>query len=342
MATRRLRSSGRWEFIVKSKHLLPKPVYLTFESEQAGKDYCARLEALLKKGIVPPELIESKPATFTKVADLIDDYIDKVAVPQSERNVLRPLRAKFAEKSVGECNYAWAESWVTTMKRVDRLAPVTIRHHVGALARCFDWAQRKATLFPGGNPLRLLPKRYASYNSADGEKREDVERDRRLEDGEDARIMAKITDPDFKLLYVLLRETAMRLREAYTLTDEQIDIEKRTIFLEKTKNGSKRQVPMSSVVVDALRGRKLPVWWDGEQTLESVTALLSRRFTNLFKAAGCEDLRCHDLRHSATCQLFLRTSLSDLQISLITGHTNPRMLRRYASLRGSELAGHLW
>lgn len=339
-----MRSSGRWEFIVKNKRLLPKPVYLTFESEQAGIDYCARLEALLKKGIVPPELIEQRPATFTSVADLIDDYNDKVAVPQSERNVLRPLREKFAEKPVAECSYAWAESWVTTMKRVDRLAPVTIRHRVGALARCFDWAQRKDTrTFPGGNPLRLLPKRYASYNAADGEKREDVERDRRLEAGEDERIMAKMPDPDLKLLYVMLRETAMRLREAYTLTMAQIDIEKRTIFLEKTKNGSKRQVPMSSVVVDALWGRKeLPVWWDGEQTLESVTASLSRRFANVFKAAGCKDLHTHDLRHHATCQFFLRTDMSDLEISLVTGHTNPRMLRRYASLRGSELAGRLW
>lgn len=62
MATRRMRSSGRWEFIVKKKGLLPKPVYLTFESEQAGINYCARLEALLKKGIVPPELVEQRLA----------------------------------------------------------------------------------------------------------------------------------------------------------------------------------------------------------------------------------------------------------------------------------------
>ena len=47
-------------------------------------------------------------------------------------------------------------------------------------------------------------------------------------------------------------EKAMRLREMYTLEMGQISLEKRTIFLHKTKNGSKRQVPISSVLFKLL------------------------------------------------------------------------------------------
>lgn len=63
-------------------------------------------------------------------------------------------------------------------------------------------------------------------------------------------------------------ETAMRMSEMLTLTVAQIDLSRRTIFLDRTKNGSKRQVP--------------------------------------------------------------------------TGHKDLRMLKRYANLRGSDLASKMW
>jgi hypothetical protein len=41
-------------------------------------------------------------------------------------------------------------------------------------------------------------------------------------------------------------------------------------------------------------------------------------------------------------RLYERTKLTDVQIARITGHTDLRMLKRYASLRGSDLAKSLW
>ena len=54
-------------------------------------------------------------------------------------------------------------------------------------------------------------------------------------------------------LFELALETAMRLREMYTLDSAQVAIKDRTIFLDKTKNGDKRQVPLSSVAVATLK-----------------------------------------------------------------------------------------
>ena len=51
MATKRLRS-GRWHYVVKRADLLRKPCYLSFDSEQEGDVYVARLEKLLDQGIV--------------------------------------------------------------------------------------------------------------------------------------------------------------------------------------------------------------------------------------------------------------------------------------------------
>ena len=49
------------------------------------------------------------------------------------------------------------------------------------------------------------------------------------------------------MMFDMALETAMRMREIYTLTRDQASLPKATIFLEKTKNGDKRQVPISSV-----------------------------------------------------------------------------------------------
>lgn len=150
------------------------------------------------------------------------------------------------------------------------------------------------------------------------------------------------------LLFNLAIETAMRLREMFTLDWSQIDISQRTIFLDKTKNGDKRQVPLSSVAVAMLEavnpkeGRLFP-WWDGQAaSLARTTCRLSHQWTRIAKDAGCVDLRFHDLRHEAVCRIYERTTLSDVQIARITGHKSLAMLKRYASLRGSDLAGLLW
>ena len=86
-------------------------------------------------------------------------------------------------------------------------------------------------------------------------------------------------------------------------------------------------------------------WWNGssdDAVLNRTTSLLSRQFGRIFEAANCTDLRFHDLRHEATSRLFERSKLSDIEISRITGHKDPRVLRRYSNLRGSDLAAKLW
>lgn len=102
------------------------------------------------------------------------------------------------------------------------------------------------------------------------------------------------------------------------------------------------------VLREYLAGREIGLvfpWWRGgreDVEMRRCTSLLSRQFGRVFDAAGCGDLRFHDLRHEATSRLYERTRLSDLEIAKITGHKSLRMLARYANLRGSDLAARLW
>ena len=95
-----------------------------------------------------------------------------------------------------------------------------------------------------------------------------MERDRRLQPGEEPRIRAilagekpKGRERAFELrwqgalecLFELALESAMRMREIYTLSKDQVVLSQRTIFLDKTKNGDKRQVPLTSVAIKAIQ-----------------------------------------------------------------------------------------
>jgi integrase len=264
-------------------------------------------------------------------------------------------------------NYDWAETWVNSMKRVDHLAPSTIRHRHGTLARCFDWMTRKHPDIMVQNPLRLLKRGFSTYTPEDAallandgkQPRFDIERDRRVAEGEESAILKVLEERREEcVFFTLALETAMRMRECYTLYVDQVSLQKRTIHLERSKNGDTRQVPLSSVARDLLdrfirehvgdiaaRGGRLFSFWNGDlgvRNLDSTTSEVSRQFRIAFAEAGVDGLTFHDLRHEATCRLYERTTLSDVLIAKITGHRDPRMLRRYASLRGSDLAMHLW
>ncbi|AKE04169.1 hypothetical protein XM57_15235 [Burkholderia cepacia] len=50
-------------------------------------------------------------------------------------------------------------------------------------------------------------------------------------------------------LFELGIESAMRMREMYTLEIGQFDAGRRAVALEKTKNGSKRSVPLTTIAI---------------------------------------------------------------------------------------------
>ncbi|WP_081336081.1 tyrosine-type recombinase/integrase [Burkholderia vietnamiensis] len=270
MATKRLRPSGTWEYIIRRSKLLPKPLSLTFQSEEEGDAYVSRLEQLLDAGIVPTDVVEQREAIATTL-DAVREYLRRVSVPDFDAQVLNTLLGgRLPLRALSTVDYDWAERWVTTMKREHHLSPSTIRHNVGALARCFDWVVKSGTPMLAVNPLRLLPKQYATYTdddrvvveAQDRAPKEDVHRDRRPsaeEEAEIRRIMAggkpKGRERAFELpyrpalvfLFELAIESAMRMREMYTLDVAQFDVVRRTALLERTKNGSKRSVPLTTV-----------------------------------------------------------------------------------------------
>lgn len=341
MATKRFRD-GAWRYRVTRKKVLAKPAYFTFDDEEEGDAYCQRLEELLDKGIIPDGLIAGDTQTLGQT---INEYLSRNSVKIDDSQILALIQENYHNLPIDRITYTWIENWVSVMKRERHLAPGTIRHYVGALARCLDWAVAKEYLV--FNSLRQLPKGYAQYTAADAKyvkPRHDIEMDRRLEDGEEERIRAAIDSPEMLLLFDLALETAMRLSEIYPLEWSQIDLIRRTIYLEKTKNGSKRQVPLSSVALKLLKDvspKQGPLFSFGGKS-RITSARLSKQWARLFESVDAKELRFHCLRHEAISRLFERTNLPSFVIAKIAGHSSDRMLSRYANLRASNIADDLW
>lgn len=372
MAGKRQRGDA-WEYTFKRAGVLDKPIYMSFDDEAEGDKFAARLDALLARGIVPTELRSpDRPLTLQQLASL---YLRDAHPSKKDAAALGTILDSRGGAPLTSLDSDWVDEWISEMKRLEQLAPATIRAKVGALARCTDWGMRKGFLVMPDHPLRTLPEGYAQYTRADeaaaGVKRVDVERDRRLEPGEfeaalgviEGGVLARKQRPlvlqhqrALRCLMVLGVESAMRLREMFTLSIAQVDLPRKTVFLDRTKNGDKRQVPLSSVALAELQGfindvhgeapaghARLFPWWDGtEGDLDATSDYLSKLFIDIFSQAGAQGLKFHDLRHEATSRLFERTRLSDTQIMKITGHRSQRMLMRYANLRASDLSEALW
>ncbi|MFA7279661.1 MAG: hypothetical protein WC100_06160 [Sterolibacterium sp.] len=65
MPTKRRRESGSGEFIIRRKGLLPKPISITFPTEEEGDVYCKRAEESLDRGVVPQALLNNETPILT-------------------------------------------------------------------------------------------------------------------------------------------------------------------------------------------------------------------------------------------------------------------------------------
>jgi len=130
----------------------------------------------------------------------------------------------------------------------------------------------------------------------------------------------------------------MRQGEILKLRWENINFRSRVAHLPETKNGSKRDVPLSLRARDALirLGQKT----EGEVFSYSAAGLKSVwRLMNI--SLGIKNLHFHDTRHEACSRLFELGTLDIMEVAAITGHKSLAMLKRYTHLSAAKLVKKL-
>lgn len=134
--------------------------------------------------------------------------------------------------------------------------------------------------------------------------------------------------------FLFALETGMRAGEIAALTWDHVHLDKRFVHLPKTKNGTKRDVPLSSEAIRLIEA--LP-------RLDPVFGLSTRQIDVLWRKsrdkAGVEGLTFHDSRHAAVTRLSKR--LDVLELAKMIGHRNISELLTYYEADASSMAGKL-
>jgi integrase len=130
-------------------------------------------------------------------------------------------------------------------------------------------------------------------------------------------------------------ETAMRAGEICGLTWG--DITGSVAHLPMTKNGSKRDVPLSARAVELLG--QLPKGDPGDACFGITTASLDALYRKAKERAGIEGLTFHDTRHEAITRLAKK--LNVLELARMVGHKDLRMLQIYYNESAHEIAKRL-
>ena len=160
-------------------------------------------------------------------------------------------------------------------------------------------------------------------------------RKRRLEDGEEKRLLAACDrgrTPLLKQLVILAIETGMRRGELLGLRWEHVHLSRRIVHIPLTKNGESRDVPLSRRATDTLAALSKHKQPSAELVFPMSGNSVRLAFERLRVRAKMPDFHFHDLRHEAISRLFER-GLNIAEVSAISGHKELRMLQRYTHLR---------
>jgi integrase len=188
-------------------------------------------------------------------------------------------------------------------------------------------------------------------------------RDRILETGELERLLEAcdkmyVKKEELKCFILWQYYSCMRAGESLLMKWEHIHLNEKEpqnsyIFVPREnqkiahhKNSKNRKVPLRPEFYNFIKDRLTKLKNDkqifvfGEYWKSS--GIVGARFKIICKNAKVENFKIHDLRHCAVSWYFVNTSLTDIEISEISGHIELSTLKRYATLRHSDIGEKLW
>lgn len=139
--------------------------------------------------------------------------------------------------------------------------------------------------------------------------------------------------------------TGARRSEAMSMTWDRIDFDSQSAFIQESKNGRPRKLPLRKDLIELLR--QLP---RTEARVFSMSMdALRKAWGRICESAGlvgADELHIHDLRHEAISRVAdaggsLPGGFSLVDLQAFSGHRDTRMLLRYTHLCTPSLAKRL-
>ena len=305
----------------------------TFPRLTDAKKWVLVTEAAIKEGR-HFKTAEAKKHSFS---DLVDRYI-KVELPKYNEKEQRERKSKLlwwkdklgvysladiTPPLIVECRDLLAES----------LSPATVVRYLAALSIVFtvavnewEWVQE--------NPAKKVKR----PTEPDG-------RVRFLDDDERQRLLVACKESSSEWLYmcvILALSSGMRKAELMGLKWPDVNLKDGYLILHKTKNGTRRRVPLSGLALTLLKEhnkiRRLdtPLLFPSERNPQQPIDLRSA-FEYAKERAEIKEFHWHDLRHCTASYLAMNNA-SLAEIAEILGHKTLAMVKRYAHLSDGHVS----
>jgi len=212
-------------------------------------------------------------------------------------------------------------------------SPTTVLRYMASLSTVFTTAVRDWEWLED-SPMKNIKKPTAARG-----------RVRFLSDDERERLLIACKESRNKQLYlcvILAISTGMRQAELFGLQWSDVNLKERYLILHETKNGERRRVPLSGLVLELLQEhakvRRLdtPLLFPGiKNPLKPID--LQQPWETARKHAGVTDFTWHDLRH-CTASYLAMNGASLAEIAEVLGHKTLSMVKRYAHLSDGHVS----
>ena len=324
MATYRKRN-GKWQAIVRHKNI--GTTSRSFHTKQAATKWVISVEEQLEAGTFGT----LRPSHIT-LGELLKRYSCEVTpakrgatteLRRLQRLIRDPVSGLKASQLTSQAIAGFRDRRLLDGRRTCHYDLILIRH-------CLKIAINEWGLMLSSNPVDRVKMPPSS-----------PARNRRLEDGEFDRLeeAAKQTkNPHIWPIIVFAIETGMRRGEILGLRWEHVDLDRRIAFLPLTKNGSSREVPLSTKAGQVLARQRQRI--DTPSPFPVTPNGFRLAWDRLRSRTGLSDLRFHDLRHEAISRFF-ELGLNIPEVAVISDHKDPRILFRYTHLRAGDLVDRL-
>ena len=326
------RSGTRYRVFIRQRGL--PTITRTFTKKSNARDFAKRIEGDREQA----HAIGNGAARSLDLGKLIDAFVDQYDKKDATilsrlswwkerhgglrmidldrikvKDALRELGAGFARRGNGK-----GKTKATTRKR----SPATVNRYKAALSSVFEFGRDQYDL--PDNPCRQIKARTESGG-----------RVRFLSDGERKALLEACQASAWDRLHLqvfMALVTGARLSELLRLRWSDINMKTRRAHVHETKNGTPRVLPLTDELVALL----LPLQEVGNGMLFPGTKPgkpfeFRPHWNDAVKAAGVENFRFHDCRHSCASYL-AQNGATLIEIAEILGHKQLEVTKRYAHL----------
>jgi len=266
-----------------------------------------------------------------------DEHVSQKRSARVFKGYIKNLNSFFGDCIVSEITPSKINEF-KNKRRKEGVTGATINRHLATLRKAFNLAMKEWEWIRENPMLRISMEK------------EPPGRVRYLSEEEFQRLYGAC--PEWlKPIVLTAKHTGMRKENILSLKWEQVDLFRRVVYLEHTKNDERLAIPLNDTMMGlfkklskvryigsdyvfyhpAAQKKNAKRTFDGRRYYEVKTA-----FQNALKEAGIENFRFHDLRHCFASALVQR-GVDLYEVQRLLGHKSHAMTQRYAHLAPENL-----